>query len=300
VDLAERTEVEIAITGADFPLVAFDSVWVVAADRPEPAIVRVDPASNEVVAEIVVPGRGCNGATASPDAIWACSSDGVARIDPATNTVTTVVDVDAFGQARLAYGAGSVWAFTRAGDAQTANAVVRIDPTTAAVTATIPLDHPLGTMAFGFDALWVTSPDDGLLLRVDPATGEGSVVRDDLTGAFTVVVGPDSVWVSLFGTADAAPGAGDPTIARIDPTSGDVVATIVTEPIGNVGGIAADETAVWIRGPTTFLTQIDPATNQVVERITAKLQTGGDVVLGFDSVWAASFDFGRLWRVAPE
>ncbi|MGH2488506.1 MAG: hypothetical protein ACRDFR_02655, partial [Candidatus Limnocylindria bacterium] len=162
-ELSVRTEAEFSIEGADFPVVAFGAVWVVSAET-EPAIVRIDPESNEVVAQIPVPGRGCNGATASPDAIWACASDGIARIDPATNTVTTVVDVSTFGQARLAFGAGSVWIFARLGDGVTADAVVRIDPATATVTATIPMDRPLGTMAFGFDALWVTSPDDGLLL----------------------------------------------------------------------------------------------------------------------------------------
>ncbi|MGH2488223.1 MAG: hypothetical protein ACRDFR_01210, partial [Candidatus Limnocylindria bacterium] len=44
-----------------------------------------------------------------------------------------------------------------------------------------------------------------LLLRVDPVTDGVSVVRDDLTGPFVVAVGPDSLWVSLFGTDGASP-----------------------------------------------------------------------------------------------
>jgi sugar lactone lactonase YvrE len=297
--LEDRAQAEFQIGGADFPLVAFDSVWVVAGDRPVPAVFRIDPTVNEVAAEIAIPGRNCQGTAASPDAVWACSDDGVVRIDPATNEITTIVDVDAIGQSRLAYGAGSVWAKTRAGpDSVGADAVVRIDATTAAPTTTVSLGHVVNSLAFGFDALWVTSPQDGLLLRVDPATNAVTTVVSDLQGPAAIAVGPDSLWVSLFGTEDADPAPGEPSVVRIDPTSGELVAALVTEPLGLGCGIAADASSVWIRGPETFLTHVDPATNTVVETITA-LQGAGDVTLGFESVWAAAYDFGRLWRVSP-
>lgn len=295
--LEDRLEAEIAISGADFPVVAFDSVWVVSAEvGTDPAIVRVDPETNEVAAEILVPGGGCNGAAAGFDAIWACSSDGIARIDPATNAVVTVIPVDAIGQAYLATGAGSVWAFTQVGDGGVPDAVLRIDPATNSLITTIGLDHPAGTMAFGFDALWVSSPEDGLLLRVDPATNQVTTAVDSLAQPFTVAVGPDSVWVSLH--ADDQPAAGDPSIVRIDPETSEITASIVTAPVGRIGDIAADATSVWVRGPDAFLTHIDAATNEVVEIIAAS-KAGGGVVLGFGSVWAASFDFAKIWRVSP-
>jgi hypothetical protein len=82
--LEERLEATVDIEGADFPFVAFDSVWVVAGGPSHPAIVRVDPATNTIIADISVPGANCTGAVAGFDAIWACSSDGIVRIDPAT------------------------------------------------------------------------------------------------------------------------------------------------------------------------------------------------------------------------
>jgi virginiamycin B lyase len=302
--LEDRLEAEIAIAGADFPVVAFDSVWVVRAEvGTDPAIIRVDPETNQIAAEILVPGRGCNGAAAGFDAIWACSSDGIARIDPATNSVATVIPVDAIGEAYLATGAGSVWAFTQIGDAVVPDAVLRIDPATNSVLTTIGLDHPTGTMAFGFDALWVTSPEDGLLLRVDPATNQVTTVVDGLEQPFTVAAGPDSLWVSLYADSlyaddQPAPAAGDPIIVRIDPETGEITASIPIAPVGRIGDIAADETSVWVRGPDAFLTHINPATNEVVEIIAAS-KAGGGVALGFGSVWAASFDFAKIWRVSP-
>jgi hypothetical protein len=295
--LEDRLEAEIAITGADFPMVAFDAVWVVSAET-EPAVVRVDPETNEVAAQIPVPGRGCNGMTAGFDSIWACASDGIARIDPASNTVVTVIDVDAVGQARLAAGGGSVWAFTRTSDEVVgADGVLRIDPGNNALAAAIGLGHPLGTMAFGFDALWVTSPEDGLLLRVDPATNEVTTAAEGLLGPFVVSIGPDAIWVSLHGTDGPSPQAGDPTIVRIDPATGNVVASIATDPVGRTGGIAVDDEAVWVRSAGAFLTHIDPVTNEVVEVITAS-KGGGDVVLGFGSVWTTSWNFHQMWRVS--
>jgi DNA-binding beta-propeller fold protein YncE len=298
VPLEERLEATIPIAGADFPIIAFDSVWVVAGDPPHPAIVRVDPVTNEVVADIEVPGVACTGATAGFDAIWACSTDGIVRIDPATNLVVTVIEVKTAGQARLATGGGSVWAFARVGDSLDTNAVYRIDPATNSVITTIDLGHPVATMAFGFDALWVSSPADGLLLRVDPASNQVTIAVEGLAAPFQVTVGPDSLWVSLYGAEDSDPAEGEPTFVRIDPGTGEITASIVADPIGLTGGIHADATAVWIRGGGTFLTHIDPATNEVVEVITAS-KGGGDLVVGFGSVWAAGYNFHQLWRVSP-
>lgn len=296
--LEDRLEATVGVTGADFPLIAFDSVWVVTGDPPRAAIVRVNPASNEVVADIELPGVLCNGAAAGFDAIWACSTEGIVRIDPATNAVVTVIEVRTAGQARLAAGGGSVWAFARVGDGFDINAVHRIDPSTNNPVTTIDLGHPVATMAFGFDALWVTSPADGLLLRVDPASNEVTTAVEGLTLPFTVTVGPDSLWVSLYGAEDAEPAEAEPTIVRIDPETGEITASIVVDPIGQTGGMYADAASVWIRGPDTFLTRIDPATNQVVEVITAS-KGGGDLVVGFGSVWASGYNFHQVWRVSP-
>ena len=76
--------------------------------------------------------------------------------------------------------------------------VVRIDPVTNAVTATIPLGRSAAMMAFGFDALWVTSPADDRLLRIDPATNAVEEWSDGVEGAGLVAVGADALWVSLL------------------------------------------------------------------------------------------------------
>jgi hypothetical protein len=300
--LADRLEASIAITGADYPFVAFDSLWVVAGDSPG-AIDRIDPATNEIVADIPLPGVSCTGAVAAFDAVWACSTDGIVRIDPATNTVTTLIPLTTVVQARLAAGGGSVWAFATEGDALSPDALYRIDPSTNSVATTVDLGHNGGTMAYAFDALWVTAPRDGLLLRVDPISNAVTTVAEGLPGPFVVVAGPDSLWVSLYG--DCAPHegcdpppAGEPSVLRIDPATGETIAAISTGAIGISGGIYADGVAVWVRSGDVFLTHIDPLTNEIVETIIAS-KGPGDVTVGFGAVWATGFDFHGVWRVTP-
>ena len=100
IPLADRLEAEIAVEGSpDWPLAAFDSIWVLAPDLPlvddsaTPNLIRIDPATNEVAATIPLPDRLCQGFTASEDAIWACAADALIRIDPATNAITDTVPI---------------------------------------------------------------------------------------------------------------------------------------------------------------------------------------------------------------
>ena len=50
------------VTGEpDWPLEGFGSIWALAPDQEEPAILRIDPATNEIVASIPLPGTALPG-----------------------------------------------------------------------------------------------------------------------------------------------------------------------------------------------------------------------------------------------
>jgi hypothetical protein len=295
--LEGRISGEVAIAGGpDWPTEAFGAIWILAPDGDAPAVIRVDPATNEEEARIELPSRGgCQGIGASPDAIWACAPDGMLRIDPETDTIVAEVEYDSpamFG--RLAFGAGTMWGYSTT--SVVPDAIVRVDPTTNATSATIPLPGVAGSMAFGFDALWVTIPAEDTVLRIDPATNEVTELATDVEGAHMVAVGSDALWVSLYGTNVARPGPDEPTLARIDPTDGTVVARIATGG-GIVGGeVAASGDSVWVRAPQPFLVQIDPNANAVVDRIENRASEGSILVTD-DSVWVTSVSYGRLWRI---
>ena len=54
-------------------------------------MIRIDPATNKVLATISLPSAGWT--AASSDAVWVTNGNGVTRIDPATNTVVANVDL---------------------------------------------------------------------------------------------------------------------------------------------------------------------------------------------------------------
>ena len=64
----DRAEATLAdVTGEpDWPLEGFGSMWALAPDQEEPAILRIDPATNEIVASVPFPD---NVARASPSAM---------------------------------------------------------------------------------------------------------------------------------------------------------------------------------------------------------------------------------------
>lgn len=297
--LAARTAAKWSLEGApDMPTEAFGSIWIIAPDQELGHVHRIDPTTDEIVASIAVPDR-CQSMGATPEGIWVCTVDGLTRIDPETNALADTIPARlATAFHRMPYGAGSLWAFGTTAFAP--DVVLRVDPSTGTVMQ-IPLGHTAGSMAFGLDALWVTSPTDDLLLRIDPTTNEVETWVEGLDGAGTVSVAEHGVWVALHADPDASVELDAPAVARVDPGSRSVVASIAIgdgQHVGESGAITATDDAVWVRASEPFLARIDPATNEVVDRIDAG-KGGGEVLIAFGSVWASSYEFNAIWRIEP-
>ena len=75
-----------------------------------------------------------------------------------------------------------------------------------------------------------------------------------------VTAGLGSLWVTLYGDRDASPDDGAATIVRLDPATLEVQGELAAGPMSTSGEVAADETGVWVRNSTTFLTHYDPET----------------------------------------
>lgn len=303
--LADRLEAEIAVEGSpDWPLAAFNSIWVLAPDLPlvddsaTPNLIRIDPATNEVTATIPLPDRLCQGFTASEDAIWACAADALIRIDPATNEITDTVPVTGAQYAyRPAAGGGYLW-FLGSSDF-VADTVIALD-FGAKSTRTFRQSGTVAGMAYAFDALWLTIPAEGAVVRFDPVTEEMEVHTTDLPNPTGIVAGPDSLWVSLHGANEDQAGAGDTQLVRIDPESGEVTAefAIGGSPLTGVEAWAG-EGAVYVRSTTPWMVHIDPATNEVVETITSDQAIEGPLTLDFDSIWTVNLERDNVFRLAP-
>ena len=156
------------------------AVWVGVQDQFQlaGAILRVDPASLEIVATIPTPGDkpfeivAAHGATWFTNIGFGESAAVVSRIDPDTNQVVATVPLPTDTgdiRTRLAAGPEALWA----ADTPWGNEIWRIDPAVNGVTETVTLDTNggLGCLAFADGSLWVTVGETELW-RIDPETEE--------------------------------------------------------------------------------------------------------------------------------
>ncbi len=88
------------------------------------------------------------------------------------------------------------------------------------------------------------------------------------------------------------------TVVRIEPETDDVAASIATgEALATSFGMTATADDIWVRGSDPILVRIDPAPNEVVDRIDAR-GGPGDVAVAFGSVWVTT-ERGQVIRLEP-
>ena len=207
------------------------------------------------------------------------------------------------------------------GNAGDGAAVVRLDPDTLEVLATIDLGGVAGAIppdaeatAPSANGVWVTLASQDAVALVDPATnresrrirvdgdpyslaedGEnlwvtdfgGAVVRVDVASGDELlrvrsISGPTQVAVAFGGVWVADHNSGD--IVRLDPVTGEVLATI---PVGGRPGIAIGFGSVWARSDDEqTVSRIDPSTDRVVATISMP-SFPNDIEVAGDSVWVA-------------
>jgi YVTN family beta-propeller protein len=124
-------------------------------------IVRVDPRTHEILAEIPMSGQP-NGLTAGLGAIWTRIGEPwvLVRIDAATHMVTRAKVGN--GGGGIAIAAGSVWVANHDDDE-----VAKVDPSTLKVLARIKTGRGPGGLRAGLGSLWVSNADEGTVARID-------------------------------------------------------------------------------------------------------------------------------------
>lgn len=158
--------------------------------------------------------------------------------------------------------------------------------------AEIAMAHPCGAMAILAGSLWVADCKDRTLNRIDLKTAQRvAVIATGIgspNGELNVVAGAGSVWV-----ASDTKGL----IARVDPDSNQVVASIAVDPDSTY--LAFGFGALWaVSGSHQLIQKIDPVTNTVVAR-TALGQQPGFLVAGEGGVWVQEQGDGTVARIDP-
>jgi YVTN family beta-propeller protein len=233
----------------------------------------------------------------------------------------------------MALGYGAVWVVNYKPDR-----VSRIDPTTARVTAEIPLASKacLGIVV-AMDRVWIPTCGDGAMTAIDPTTNrivahwplpialgrEGSFAFSD--GSFWIPANvPDStspeiarvnarsgqierrirvsarsdVVVSAFGALWVASSATD-TVLRIDPATNAVSARIAVGPSPKF--MTAGSGALWVQNRRDgSVSRVDPVTNREAARIESHAPTEwGDIAAGEDAIWLSA-DGTPVTRIDPQ
>lgn len=282
----------------DWPALLDGSLWVLAPDGAEPAVVRLDPASGAEQARVALPGGSCEMMAAGFDSIWACTPDGIVRIDPATNAIIASVAFQTpLLVGRFAVSEDALWSLS--GEI-VATSVARIDPATNAVTATYPLGYSVPQFAYGLGYLWATVTRDGLLLRIDPATGEVIVAASDLVDPFAVAAGAGHVWVGLQGAGtDEDPDPSVPDLFRFDPATGTgefFDYGMLPEDDTSAMSFAVSDDSVWIKAEDPSLLQVDPESGEIVWVVTSDRGTGA-IVVSDQALWMTVWRANSVTRI---
>ncbi len=225
---------------------------------PVPHVAGPIPSAIPAKLAATIPVASPFGMAASAGVIWVTTPAGAVRIDPTTNAISGKV---AFGSGNdeidgVAADADAVWVTDF-----DANTLVRIDPKTLAVVATIPVGQSPEGVVVAAGAVWVANHRAGTVSRIDPATNQivATIPAGDAgpSGPQWVASISGSIWVGVPNVS---------SVVRIDPTTNAVVATVVVPyPAYPCGGFALGSGAVWMSScfEQTSIARVDPATNAV-------------------------------------
>jgi streptogramin lyase len=171
-------------------------------------------------------------------------------------------------------------------------AILRIDPQSNAVVASLTIPAGPGGVAIGEGTVWVANATVGTLSRINPQTNAVvatvTLPSQNKHDGAVVAISPGAVWVN-----DTV----NDKVVRVDPQTNRVVATIADQFGPTDISYGAGQT--WVSTFTDSshgLTRIDPATNQVMARIdvgsSASLQCTSVVALP-QAVWAVALQPGN-------
>jgi streptogramin lyase len=217
------------------------------------SLFHVDPSRSEIRSRIELETGGqpfSVSLAGGSDKIWVAYDRGLIEANPATDAQREVMSLRthvgrAPGSVDVVVGGGFVWVGTSDGR------LVRYDPRTDEDRTRTDLDA-IDAMAFGHGSVWTTDVVGGIVSRYDADTmrrvAEVDLAADDL------VSGDHYVWTLFTRTG---------TLARIEPTTNEVVAVVQVGP--DPFGLAAGAGAVWVGDEDGMIRRVDEVTRVVTE-----------------------------------
>ncbi len=165
--------------------------------------------------------------------------------------------------------------------------VVRINPATRRVVASIAAGRGPSAVALGEGSVWVANSGDGTVSRIDPVGNKVTGVIPVGKRPVAITFGEGAIWVANF--------LGN-SVSRIDPATNRVVATIpldasptsIAAGAGSVFVASATQIIVTEQIPQVIAWVIDPDTNAVTATSHLVGNCNGLVAVGEGAAWVTT------------
>ena len=170
------------------------------------------------------------------------------------------------------------------------DAVIRVDPEADAIVQQIRVGHAPAGVAFGFGSVWVANSDERTVSRIDPTTNE--VVATIGVGTAPTGVAVDDRWVWVTNRLDHS-------VTRIDPGDGATQAFAVgASPLG----VVAAHGSIWVvDGGDSLVERIDPASGAVTRTVAVGSDpTSIAATPDGDALWVVNTGSGTVFRIDAE
>lgn len=283
------------------------AVWVSVNDfnagEPEThSVVRIDPATNEIVATIPV--RTAGNLAVGSDAVWTFDSvdgpqDTVVRIDPTTNQVVGTIPAGPYAS-DVAVDASGVWVTRDIDGRGQSGEVIRIDPATNGIVARIPVEGRIRDVVVGEGGVWVVDSTSTLrrepsLIHIDPEANDVVATIPGLAG-LNVATGGGLVWIQgWLSTIDpgVGTGAGDrPLALRIDPATDQIIGDPI--PMEFFYPFAFWEGGIWFVGEEAAISRLNTGTLEVdhsvaVDAVAQDLTMHAALDTSTGTIWVANY-----------
>jgi len=199
-------------------------VWVA---RGPAGLAKVDPMSGETLLEIA--GGGSYAAVGS-GSVWSPNLSAIGRWNATSGELQAEIPVEVSEVTELLFAHGALWV-----TAKVDGVILRIDPESNSVAASIPTGSGAHGIAADESGVWVTNYEANSVSRIDLTTNEVVATIEDVGSGVGIVAAEGSIWVSTQGLG----------ISRIDPATNE--ANLVVElPFEWNYGVAVDNGALWI------------------------------------------------------
>lgn len=251
-------------------------------------IVRVDPRSSRIVADIPID-YGPLAVLPTREAAWVTTDGGpLLKIDPSTNKVVATIP-GVSGQS-MTMADGSLWL-----DEGISGVITRVDPETYRVLATIPMHDPAAKPLGGGEwsdillvgnALWATDTSQHSILRIDTQTNKV---------AETIPVGVSVDGLTTTGGDFWLWSMDDKKVLRFSPVTRKVTASFDA----GANNVLATPQGIWVSLPDSGeLMRIDPASNRMLGTLNLSGTPGG--TLDYEgALWVANSGLSSLVKVIP-